>query len=112
VADARAHGVHDVVMVDVAHALDGHGICTADPWVFSAEPISDASLAADTGQILAAKACSAAGSALQGVCGSLVARADQDKLSLRGHVWRTAHPTARGQRALATEVERVLRGRV
>jgi hypothetical protein len=55
---------------------------------------------------------SAAGSALQGVCGSLVARADQAKRSLRGHVWRTAHPTAPGQRALATEAERVLRGRV
>ncbi len=110
VADARGHGVRNVVLVDVAHAFDGHGICTADPWAFSAETISDAGLAADTEQILAAKACSAlhAGS----VCDSLVARSDQAKQSLRDHVWRTAHPTVSGQRALAADVERVLRGRV
>jgi hypothetical protein len=112
VARARAHGVRNVVMVNVAAALDGHGICTADPWVFGAEPISDVSLAADGEQILAARACSAAGSALHSVCDSLAARAQQDKLSLRGHVWRTAHPTAQGQRALAVAVDAALRGRV
>jgi hypothetical protein len=112
VADARGHGVHNVVMVNVAHALDGHGICTADPWVFAAEPIADATLAADGAEILAAKTCSAAGSALDSVCGSVVARADRAEQSLRGHVWRTAHPTARGQRALAADVDAALRGRV
>ncbi len=114
VADARGHGVHNVVLVDVAHALDGHGVCTADPWVFSAESISDASLALDTEQIVAAKACAAAGSALHtgSLCDSLVARSDQAKQSLRAHVWRTAHPTAQGQGALAALVERELRGRV
>jgi hypothetical protein len=113
VADARGHGVRNVVLVDVAHALDGHGLCTAHPWVFSAESISDASLAADAEQVVAAKACSAAGSALHtgSVCNSLVARSDQAKQSLRAHVWRTAHPTAPGQRALAADVERALRGR-
>jgi hypothetical protein len=113
VADARRHGVRNVVLVDVAHALDGHGLCTARPWVFSAESISDASLAADTEQIVAAKACSAAGSALHtgSVCDSLVARSDQAKQSLRAHVWRTAHPTAQGQRAIAADVEKALRGR-
>lgn len=114
VADARGHGVHNVVLVDVAHALDGHGVCTADPWVFSAESISDASLALDTEQIVAARACTAAGSALHtgSLCDSLLARSDQAKQSLRAHVWRTAHPTAQGQRALAVQVERALRGRV
>ena len=109
VAEARAHGVRNVVLVDVAHAMDGHGICTADPWVFSAETISDATLAADTAQILAAKACTA----LHAVsCSTEVARADQSAQDLKNHVWRTAHPTAAGQRALASEVEQALRGRV
>jgi hypothetical protein len=105
--------VRNVVLVDVAHALDGHGICTADPWVYSAETISDATLAADTGEILAAKACSAAGSAIDTTtpCSALVARANQAKQSLKDHVWRTAHPTALGQRAIAADVERALRGR-
>jgi len=111
VADARGHGVRNVVLVNVAHALDGHGMCTADPWVFSAEPIADAALAGDTAEIAAAKACSATGSVLGGVCDSLVARADQAKQSLRAHVWRTAHPTARGQQALSAVVEQALRGR-
>ena len=58
VADARAHHVTNVHLVDVAQAFDGHGICTADPWVFSGEPVPDATLAADADHILAAKACS------------------------------------------------------
>ena len=37
--------------------LDGHGICTRDPWVFSGEPVPDTTLAADVEHILAAKAC-------------------------------------------------------
>jgi hypothetical protein len=113
VDDARRHGVRNVVLVDVSHALDGHALCTAHPWVFSAESISDASLAADAEQIVAAKACSAAGSALHtgSVCDSLVARSDQVEQALRAHVWRTAHPTAPGQRAIAADVEQALRGR-
>lgn len=114
VADARRHGVRNVLFVDVTHALDGHAMCTADPWVFSAESISDAALALDTEQIGAAEACTAAGSALHAgsLCNSLVARSDQAKQSLRAHAWRTAHPTAQGQRALAAAVERALRGHV
>jgi hypothetical protein len=110
VKDARAHGVRNVVLVDVAHALDGHGVCTADPWVFSAETIADTALASDTEQILAAKACSALRTG--SLCSSLVARSDQAKQSLRAHVWRTAHPTAQGQRALAAAVVAALGGRV
>jgi hypothetical protein len=105
--------VRNVVLVDVTHALDGHGLCTADPWVFSAETISDATLAVDTEQIAAAKACAAAGSTLHtgSLCNSLVARSDQAKQALRAHVWRTAHPMTQGQRALAALVDRALRGR-
>ena len=114
VTDARGHGVRNVVLVDVTHALDGHGVCTADPWVFSAETISDAALALDTEQVLAAKACSTTGSVLHAgsLCDSLVARSDEAKLSLRALVWRTAHPTSQGQLAIAADVEQALRGRV
>lgn len=114
VGDARGKGVRNVVLVHVAHALDRHGLCTADPWVFSAELISDATLALDTEQIVAAKACSAAGSALHSgsLCSSLVSKSNQAKQNLRAHVWRTAHPTAPGQRALAAVVERALGGRL
>ena len=113
VADARRHGVRNVVLVDVTHALDGHGVCTADPWVYSAETISDATLALDSQEILAAKACTGTGSVLRirSLCDSIVMRSNQAKQSLRAHVWRTAHPTAPGQGALATDVERALRGR-
>ena len=113
VADAHIGGVRNVVLVDVAHSFDGHGMCTADPWVFSAERMSDASLTLDTEEILAAKACAEAGSALHvsPSCASLVARSDRAQQSLRAHVWRAAHPTAQGQAALAAAVEQALRGR-
>jgi hypothetical protein len=113
VADARAEGVRNALLVNVAGAVDGHGICTSDPWVFSSERVPDATLAADAEHILAAKACQATGSALHagGSCASLVARADQAEQSLTGYVWRTAHPTAAGQRALAAVVAHALRGR-
>ena len=112
VADARAHGVRNAQLVNVAGALNGHGICTSDPWVFSSERVPDATLAADAEHILAAKACLAAGSALHagGSCSSLVASADQAEQSLTAYVWRTAHPTAAGQRALAAVAARALRG--
>ncbi|HEY1651561.1 MAG TPA: hypothetical protein VGG09_06725 [Acidimicrobiales bacterium] len=113
VADARAHGVRNVQLVDVADAVDGHGLCTADPWVFSSELVPDTTLTADAEHILAAKACTAAGSALHSdaSCSSLEARANQSEQSLTAYVWRTAHPTAAGQRALAAVVARALRGR-
>jgi hypothetical protein len=112
VADARAHGVRNVVLVDVAQALEGHGICTADPWAFSSELVPDATLTADAEHILAAKACGAAGSVLHSddSCSSLAARANQAEESLTGYVWRSAHPTAAGQRAIAAVVARALRG--
>jgi hypothetical protein len=113
VADARAHGVHNVVLIDVAHAFDGHGICTADPWAFSSEPVPDTTLAADAEHILAAKACTAARDAVHAIpCSSEVASADQAELTLKDYVWRAAHPTADGQRALAAAVDTALRDRV
>ena len=113
VADARAHHVTNVTLVDVAQAFDGHGICTADPWVFSGEPLPDATLAADADHILAAKACSGT-DILHGpaVCASLSASALSAERDLQDYVWRAAHPTAAGQRALAAAVERQLSGRV
>jgi hypothetical protein len=113
VAEARAHHVTNVTLVDESTAFDGHGICTADPWVFSAEPVSDTALAADAEHILAAKACSET-NALHGAmsCAPLTASALAAERSLQDYVWRAAHPTAAGQRAIAALVEDQLRGRV
>ena len=113
VADARAHHVTNVTLVDIAAAMDGHGICTADPWIFSGEPVPDATLAADAADVLAAKACTGT-DALHAAsdCASLVTRADRAEKNLQGYVWRAAHPTGAGQRAIAAVTERQLRGRV
>ncbi len=113
VADARAHRVRNVVLVDVAHAFDGHGICTAQPWVYSGEHVSDTTLAGAANRLLAAKACSET-TALHGAmtCAALTGSGRAAERELRDYVWRAAHPTAAGQRALASAVERDLRGRV
>ena len=98
---------------NVSTTLDGHGICTRDPWVFSGEPVPDTTLAADVEHVLAAKACNET-DALHGVtsCASLAARREQAERNLEGYVWRAVHPMAAGQRAIAASVERQLRGRV
>ena len=106
VADARDHQVRNVELVDIATAFDGHGFCTADPWVFSAQPVSDATLALDVQAILAGKACNNLTS-LPG-CATLVRRAGAAETQLRASVWRAAHPTAMGQQVLAHIVERQL----
>ncbi len=113
VADARADHVTNVMLVNVSTAIDGHGICTHDPWVFSGEPVPDATLAADVEHVLAAKVCRDT-DALHGAssCTSLDAEAEQARRTLKGYVWRAVHPTAAGQRAIAALVERELRGRV
>jgi hypothetical protein len=112
VADARAHGVHNLTLVDIAHTFDGHGVCTADPWAFSSELIPDATLAEDVARIVAAKACTAASGLFGTSCTSLRASATQAKQDLKDYVWRAAHPTLWGQRAIAASTERALRGRV
>ena len=113
VADARAQHVTNVRLIDVATTFEGHGICTTDPYVFSGEPVPDATLAADAADILAAKTCTGT-DALHGAaaCTGLVARATRAEDDLQGYVWRAAHPDTAGQRALAAAVERQLRGRV
>jgi hypothetical protein len=111
VAEARAAGVHNVSLIDLTHAFDGHGLCTADPWVFSSELIPDASLADDLAHIGAANACTATSSLLDTSCASLRASAAQARAGVEGYVWRTAHPTLAGQRAIAAVVVHFLRTR-
>ena len=92
-------------------AFDGHGICTAEPWVFSSEPVPDATLAADAEHILAAKACSEADSCTGRVLCRLEAPAGR-RNGLKDYVWRAAHPTAAGQRASPPRWSAGSRGRV
>ena len=113
VADARLHDVKNVTLIDLSSAFDGHGICTAQPWVFSGEPVPDTTLAAAAEHILAAKACSGTDDLHRSTsCASLAASALAAENGLKDYVWRAAHPTAAGQRAIADVVERQLRGRV
>jgi hypothetical protein len=113
VTDARAHHVTNATLVDISASLTGHGMCTADPWVFSGELVPDTTLAADLEHLVAAKTCDGT-TALHGAmtCASLIASADRAEASLAGYVWRAAHPTAAGQHAIASVVESQLRGRV
>lgn len=110
VHDARARHVTNVRLVDISHVTDGHGLCTADPWVFSGEPVPDAVLATDTERILTAKACNDT-DVLHGpsLCASLTANARAAESNLQSYVWRAAHPTAAGQRGIAAAVEAQLR---
>ena len=59
VTDARAHHVDNVRLIDVAGVMNGHGMCTADPWVFTAQGIPAMTLSGDLIKILAANACTA-----------------------------------------------------
>ena len=106
VSDARARGVRNVQLVDVSEVGAGHGMCSSDPWFFSGEELSDATLTGDVARIAAAKACTAVGAlGRTSSCASLEVQAARAKDELRAHVWRAAHPTTVGQRALATAVE-------
>jgi hypothetical protein len=109
VADARAHGVHNVELIDLSGMGAGHGMCTKGSYFFSGEPIGDATVAADLARIAAAKACSTAGPLRDRACLSLEAGAAQAEQQLKDSVWRAAHPTAAGQRALAAAIEQQLR---
>jgi hypothetical protein len=106
VADARAAHVGNVALVDVSKVGDGHGLCTADPWFYSAEPVPDSTLVTDVGRIAAARVCTST-SVLRNdaPCESLTAGATAAELQLKGYVWRAAHPTAAGQAGIARAVE-------
>jgi hypothetical protein len=112
VTDARSAHVKNVALVDLASSFDGHGICTADPWVFSGEPVPDTTLGAVASRVLAAKACNET-KVLHGAlsCAALVAQAQQAEQELTAYVWRAVHPTATGQAAIATAVLQQLAGR-
>jgi hypothetical protein len=105
VADARSAHVKNVVLVDLASSFDEHGICTADPWVFSGEAVPDTTLAAVAEHALAAKACTGT-TVLHGAlsCAPLVAEAQGAEQQLKAYVWRAVHPTGAGQAAIATAV--------
>jgi hypothetical protein len=112
VAEARLHHVRNVTLVDVSSTFDGHGICTSQPWVFSGEPVPDTTLAAAAGHIVAAKACSGTDDLHRSTsCAAPAASALAAEDGLENYVWRAAHPTAAGQRAIAAAVERQLEGR-
>ena len=112
VAEARVHHVKNVTLVDLSSAFNGHGICTAQPWVFSGEPVADTTLAAAAEHVVAAKACSGTDLLHRSrSCAALGASALAAENGLEDYVWRAAHPTGAGQRAIASVVERQLGGR-
>jgi hypothetical protein len=110
VTDARAHGVRNVELIDVGGVGAGHRMCTTSSYFFSGEPIADATLAVDLARVAAAKACTNAGTIVGTTpCRRLQTDAAEAEQQLKNSVWRAAHPTATGQRALAAVVERRLR---
>jgi hypothetical protein len=112
VSDAEAHQVHNVRLVDVSRVMNGHGMCTADPWVFTAEGIPAVTLSGDLTKILAAKACTSTDAIHpSSLCGTLQADALGAVNNLKRYVWRVAHPTVDGQRALALATVHALRAR-
>ena len=103
---------HNVRLIDVAAAMNGHGMCTADPWVFTAQGIPAMTLSGDLTRILAANACTATDDLHpRSFCTSLQADALGAVNNLKRYVWRVAHPTAAGQQALALATEQALRSR-
>src|SRR6202453_555275 len=91
VAEARLHDVKNVRLIDLSGAFDGHGICAAQPWVFSGEPVPDTTLAAAAAHILAAKACSGTDDLHRSTsCASLDASALAAENGLEDYVWRAA----------------------
>ncbi len=112
VTDAEAHHVDNVRLIDVSRAMSGHGLCTADPWVFSAEGIPATTFSGDIARVLAANACTATDAIHpSSFCSSLQSSALGAVNNLKRYVWRVAHPTAAGQRALALATEQALRVR-
>ena len=110
VTDAEAHHVDNVRLIDVSATMNGHGLCTADPWVFSAQGIPVTTFTGDIAKILAARTCTATDAIHpSSICRSLQTDALGAVNNFKRYVWRVAHPTADGQRALALAAERALR---
>ncbi len=86
VLNAQAAGDKNVTYVDVSKVEVGHEMCTADPAIFSGEPMPMTELTRDLVTI-----------ALTG-----------SQNDIERHVWRAAHPNALGQQQIAKKVEAVL----
>ena len=86
VLDARAAGNKNVTYVDISRVEVGHEMCTADPAIFSGEPMPISELTRDLFTI-----------ALSG-----------SQNDIRRHLWRAAHPNQLGQHDIAKAVEAAL----
>ncbi len=83
VAKAQTAGDKNVTYVDVSKVEVGHEMCTADPAIFSGEPMPISELTRDLLTI--------------GLGGS--------QNDIERHVWRAAHPNQLGQQEIAKKVE-------
>jgi hypothetical protein len=87
VMNAQAAGSKNVTYVDISKVAVGHEMCTADPAIFSGEPMPISELTSDLFTI-----------ALSG-----------SQNDIRRHLWRAAHPNQLGQQDIAKAVEAALR---
>jgi hypothetical protein len=87
VINAQAAGSKNVTYVDISKVAVGHEMCTADPAIFSGEPMPISQLTSDLFTI-----------ALSG-----------SQNDVRRHLWRAAHPNQLGQQDIAKAVEAALR---
>ncbi len=86
VLDAKAAGNKNVTYIDISKVEAGHEMCTADPAIFSGEPMPTSELTSDLFTI-----------ALSG-----------SQNDIRRHLWRAAHPNQSGQHDIAKAVEAAL----
>ena len=100
---AKAAGVTNVSFVDISNLVLHHEMCTSSPALFSGEPMSDSSFAADLstiGMCAALKLFLGPSEANGRTC----VRAAADTIDIQRHSWRTAHPNQLGQRDIANAV--------
>jgi hypothetical protein len=87
VVNAQTAGNKNVTFVDISSAAVGREMCTANPAIFSGEPMPISELTSDLFTI-----------ALSG-----------SQNDIRRHLWRAAHPNQLGQQDIAQVVEAALR---
>ncbi|MGO8860715.1 MAG: SGNH/GDSL hydrolase family protein [Acidimicrobiales bacterium] len=106
---AKAAGVTNVGFVDISNLELHHEMCTSSPALFSGEPMSDSSFAADLSTI---GMCAALKLVLgpSEANGRTCVRAAADTIDIQRHSWRTAHPNQVGQRDIANAVLESLNG--